>query len=254
LPWGGRGRPVAFTFTAGKKGNPYFLQTTASNFFTTPLINRNVPDYTQFTLIARIAVDPNVIIVKSNSPFKNMKDLIAYAKAHPKEVKYGGTDIGAMDHLAMAQISKKTGVQFNYVAFTAGSEVTTNVLGGRLDVVTLGVVDASPHIAAGTLRPLGLVAESRLPMWKDTPTLREQGIDVTLTVPRGMVMPGGIPADATAFIKTMLKKATSTPEWDDYMSKNGMAHGWLEGDAFVAMGKEFIETMRPLLKDAGLLK
>ena len=95
--------------------------------------------YDDFTYIARLVTDYNMVVVRTESPFKTFKDFVEAGKAKPKGVSVAGTSIGSTDQLQLVQLGKKAGAEFNYTAFNSGGEVLTNVLaiGQRDEVLPL---------------------------------------------------------------------------------------------------------------------
>src|SRR5258708_37782242 len=105
--------------------------------------------YTEFTYVARMVSDPNMVVVLTGSPYKTLKDWIDAAKAKPKGVSVGGTGIGNADHGQLANIEKKVGAPFTYVPFDSGGPVMTNLLGGKVGPAMAHPSDASAQMPAG---------------------------------------------------------------------------------------------------------
>jgi putative tricarboxylic transport membrane protein len=133
----GGGFAVGMAYLAEKKGNPHFLGSTANPFILTPLAvtisGRKTVTHKDFTQIAILAFDEMAVVVKYDSPYKNLKELIAAAKAKPKSIKFGGTNVGSTDSLLVASLAKAAGVEFNFIAFQGGGEVNAALLGGHID-------------------------------------------------------------------------------------------------------------------------
>src|SRR2546428_14151929 len=87
--------------------------------------------YTEFTYVARLVTDPNMVVVRTESSLKTLKDWLDAARAKPKGVSVGGTGIGNADHVQLANIEKQAGTSFNYVPFDSGRQGLTNLLGGK---------------------------------------------------------------------------------------------------------------------------
>ena len=194
---GGSGA-VAFAYVAGKKGDPYFLLTAVTSFVTTPLQNPGQPNYKDFTPIANLAFDEYFLMVKAESKYKTMKDLIDDAKKQPeKTIKAGGTQLGSADSVCMYLIEKATGVKFNYIVFNSGGEVNAALLGGHVDIAVSNPGEALELAKAGKIRNLGVFQRSGSPALPTFPTMKEQGIDAILRSeprPRGPRRhPGGCP-------------------------------------------------------------
>ena len=202
--------------------------------------------YTDFTYIARMVLDYNMVIVRQDSPFKSLQDWIAAAKAQPKGVTVGGTGIGNNDHVHLANIEKRTGVQFNYISFDSGGQVLTNLLGGQVASALANPGEAYEQIRAGTVRALGVSAPERLKGLPHVPTWREQGVDYVVAQFRGVAGPKGIPADIVAYLEEAFKRVAESPLWaSEYLDKYQQVNGYLNSADFQKFVDEYYaETER----------
>lgn len=208
-----------------------------------------------FQFLARVQIDPYVVAVRSDSRFKNLKDLITYAKANPGKVKVGGFgSTGSGHHLGMTELSRKGGFEVSWVAFDGGSEAVAAVLGGHIDVVHTNPGIVIQHVKAGKMRVLGIASGKRIDDLPDTPTYKEQGIDMEASQWRGIFAKAGIPKVAADQIVAALKKTMAEPEFTKYMKNSNQIDGFLPPDEFhSAFLKEFEETSAEL-KVLGLIK
>ena len=118
--------------------------------------------YNDFTYIAKLNVDYQMIVVRADSPYKTMKDLVAAAKAQPNTVKIAGTGVSQIDVLHVAMFEKAAGVKFNYIGFDSGGQVMTNLLGGHVDSAIANPGEAYEQMRAGKVRSLGVSSEKRV--------------------------------------------------------------------------------------------
>ena len=130
---GGSGA-IAFAYVAGKKKDPYFMLTAVTSFLTTPLMGKAPVSLKDFTPIANFAFDEYMLMVNPKSKYKSVKEIIADAKANPKKITVGGTQLGSSDSICAYLVEKAAGVQFNYVVFNGGGEVNAALLGGHIDI------------------------------------------------------------------------------------------------------------------------
>ena len=138
---------IAFAYVAGKKKDPYFLVTAVTSFLTTPLMGLTPVGLKDFTPIANFAFDEYMLMVNPNSKYKSVKEIIDDAKANPKKITVGGTQLGSSDSICAYLIEKAAGVQFNYIVFNGGGEVNAALLGGHIDMAV-----SQPRRGAGTLQ------------------------------------------------------------------------------------------------------
>ena len=250
---GGSGA-VAFAYVAGKKGDPYYWLTATTSFFTTPARGQVPVSYKDFTMLARLSDDNFFVLVRDDSPYKTMKDLLDAAKAKPKSIKWGGTNVGSDDHIFMYLLQKATGTEFNFISLQSGGEVMTNVLGGHVDVASANPGEALPQVEAKKVRLLAVGGDSRMEKYKDVPTLKEQGINFSYSQTRMIAAPAGLPAGAREYWAGLLKKMTESKGWKEYLDKNDQQPNFMEGaqlDKYVA---DLNEQVVALVKDLGLVE
>lgn len=185
----GGGGAVGMAYLAEKSGNPHFLASTSNPFILTPisvgLAGKKTITHKDFTKISILAFDEMAIVVKYDSPYKTIKDLIAASKAKPKSVKFGGTAAGSTDSLLVAALAKAAGVQFNYIAFQGGGEANAALLGGHIDAISANPTEILPQVEGKTMRMLAVASEKRVPGFKDLPTIKEDGFNVVFNTHRG---------------------------------------------------------------------
>jgi putative tricarboxylic transport membrane protein len=211
--------------------------------------------YTEFTYVARLVTDPNMIVVRTESPFKTLKDWLDAAKAKAKGVSVGGTGIGNADHVQIANIEKKTGISVNYVAFDSGGQVMTNLLGGKVDSAMANPSEAYEQMRAGKVRALGITTDKRITDLPDVPTLKEQGIDYVVAQFRGVAGPKGMPADIVAYLEEAFKRVAKSNSWKtDYLSKYQQVDGYMGSAEFTAFMDTFFKEQQQAFKDLPSLK
>jgi putative tricarboxylic transport membrane protein len=118
------------------------------------------------------------------------------------------------------------------------------------------------HWRAGQVRPLCVMDDKRMPFeakiaggmsWHDIPTCKEQGIDAQYLMLRAILMPKGVPADATAWYVDLLKRVTQTPEWKEFVNRGAYKEDFLTGDAFAKFLEKDEQRHRDIMQAAGFL-
>ena len=132
---GGAGA-IAYTYVSGKKGNPYLWATATTGFLQTPLLVKTTYNYKVFTPLCNLAFDDFLIVVRGDSPYKTMKDVIEAARKNTGGLKVGGTTAQSPDAIIVFQLERETGVKFNFIPFKSGGEVMVALLGGHIDLVS----------------------------------------------------------------------------------------------------------------------
>ncbi len=250
---GGSGA-IAFSYVAGKKNDPYFLLTAVTSFITTPMMRKAPYGLKDFTAIANFAFDEYMLMVKADSKFKTVKDVIAAAKANPKKITVGGTQLGSSDSVCAYLIEKAAGIQLNYVVFNSGGEVNAALLGGHIDLAVSNPGEALELAKAKKIRNLGVYSEKRLSGAPDVPTMKEQGLDAIYVQNRGLVAPGGIPADARKTLEDGLHKYFQGATFKKYLDDNLLSPAWMDGKAFGPWLEKEHGRYQEILKVMGLLK
>ncbi len=144
-----------------------------------------------FEPLAMHIVDPNGFAVASNSPFKNMKDLMDVAKANPYKIKMSDFGIGGGGHLASLELERLTNTKFSIVHFDGGAPAIAAMLGGHVDVYSGNVAAMVPQVRSGQLRVLGVLDKVESQFVPGARTLEAQGIPLFLTAGRALLMPAG---------------------------------------------------------------
>lgn len=215
---GGSGA-VAYSYVKQKAADPHTLATVTLSYLTTPMQQNAGFTYKDFTNIVTLAVDDFIAVVKAESSYKSLTDLVNAAKAKPKEIKVGGTQVGSSDSIIPALIEQAAGVKFNYITFGSGGEVNAALLGGTIDFAIANPGESLSLIEGKKLRAVASFSPSRLPGF-DAPTAKEQGINVQWEQFRGVIAPGGLTAAQRTFWEKALMQITKNPEWDKYMKDN----------------------------------
>ncbi|MGE5576967.1 MAG: tripartite tricarboxylate transporter substrate binding protein [Syntrophothermus sp.] len=251
---GGSGS-IGYSFVAEKKGDPYYIATVSSSFYTAPLIGQSPVSYKDFTPIAGFAMDTLVLLVNSNSKYRSLKELLDDARANPKKISVGGTSGTSDDAVITHMMEGRAGLKFKYVPFSGGGDVMTALLGGHVDFAWANPGEALTQMEAGKARPLGVATKTRIPSLPNVPTLKEQGLDVVLAQFRGVVAPKGIPQEAAKYLEEVFRKVSLSPDWQEgYIKKNMVTSQFMEAEEFGKAIVEVTEMYRAVFLELGLIK
>jgi len=208
-----------------------------------------------FAYIARLVSDINLIIVKSDSPVNNAKDLVeALKKKGPKSFSLGGTGTGGPDHFATIELNKATKLEFTYVPFNGGGEVLTNLLGGHTDGAWANPNECIGQLEAKQVKIVGVATEKRSPMFPNNPTLREQGVNAISTQTRSFVAKGGTSPQVVDYWIQVLEKVRKTPEWKKYLTDSLLEDGWLAKGDFLKDAENDYNTIKVIMDEMGMSK
>ncbi|HEU0199837.1 MAG TPA: tripartite tricarboxylate transporter substrate-binding protein [Burkholderiaceae bacterium] len=207
------------------------------------------------TPIARLFTEYNVIAVRKDAPYKNLGDLLTAFKKDPTSIKWGGGSKGSVDHIGIAEIAASAGVpvdKLNYIAFGGGGEVVAATLGGHINVITGGYGELAKYIQSGQFRVLAVGAPERM-AGIDAPTLKEQGIDVTIGNWRGVYGAAGLTPEQRKALTEAVLAATKTKIWQENLRSNAWSASLLTGDEFARFVDQEHARFRAVLTKVGLI-
>lgn len=218
--------------------------------------NKSKVTLADVTPVARLTSEYLAVVVPKDSAIKSLADLVAKLKANPSAVSWAGGSAGGTDHVLAGLIAKAVGVdpkQVNYVAFSGGGDSLAAIIGGQVTVGVGGFSELSDQIKAGNMRALAISAENRVP-GVDIPTLKEQGVDASLSNWRGIAAPPGIsPAQRQAYLD-LIDKVVKSPSWAAQLKNNGWNDEYLAGEPFKAYIEGETKHITEILTQLGLVK
>ena len=250
---------VGKSYGKEKPADGYTLITADDSTSFTYLTGATPWEYNDFTFIANIDRDYNLIVVKADSPYKTLKDMVADAKANPKKVKVAGTGVGQVDNIQLILFEKNGGGSYTYVAFDSGGQVMTNLLGGQVEAALANPSEAYEQMRAGKVRALGISAPERMPfndpMFKEIPTWKESGVNLAIGQWRGITAPPNTKKEHQDWLISMVKKVTDSKEWkDQYLDKFMQVQTFVAGDDFKKEVDQEIATFKPIFQELGIYK
>lgn len=221
------------------------------------LLNKSPVTLTQTTPIARLTAEALVIVVPTESPIKNAKDLAERVKADPAKVTWAGGSAGGADHILAALFAGAAGgdaTKINYIPFSGGGEALAAMLGGRVTAGISGYGEFEGQIKAGKLRVIGVSSPARLANAPDAPTFKEQGVDLELLNWRSVVAPPGLNAAQTQTLADAVGKMAKSKEWNEILKARGWDDAYLPAAEFATFLKAEEARVAKVMKDVGLIK
>ena len=196
--------------------------------------------FQDFTYIARLNLDPIVLIVPTDSPFKTLEDVLAKAKAKPGEVALANSGKGSTYHLAAVSLEEKTGLSFNNIPYIGAGPEMTAILGNQVEGGFATTGEAGTYVRAGKFRLLGVMAGERLKDFPDVPTFKERGIDLQRDTWRALAVPKGTPPSAIARIKDVAQKVSQDPKYQQFFARQYLNMVYEDGEKFAPqLDREF---------------
>lgn len=214
--------------------------------------------YEKFTPLALVNQDFAAIHVKSDSPYKNVKELFAQIKANPNKMTASGTGQGGSWHVALAGLMQADGVSpgsIRWVPSTGAATALTDLAAGGIDFVACSMPEAEALIKAGRVRSLVFFSPKRAPNFPDVPTTDEAlGQKWHKGVWRGFAAPKGMPKEIAAQYEAAIKKAWDSDEFKEFMTRRGFDMVYMDSAGYGEFMKSDDADNGAALKSLGLAK
>jgi putative tricarboxylic transport membrane protein len=209
-----------------------------------------------FTYLARMVTDVNLLIVRKESPINSLQEFLAAAKAKGKGgLSVAGTNVGQVDHIANINLAKAAKVDLTYVPFKSGGEVMTNLLGGHIEAAWANPNECIGQLEAGQVRALAVGDEERLKGLPKIATMKELGVPMVSNQWRALGGPGNLPKPVVDFWVNVLDKVRKTDAWKKgFLEKSVLEDGWLIGDDFLKAVDREMEIDKAVFAELGMLK
>ncbi|MBT6769691.1 MAG: tripartite tricarboxylate transporter substrate binding protein, partial [Opitutales bacterium] len=204
--------------------------------------------------VAELNADAAAIMVRSDSPWNSLKDLIGYIEANPGKLTMSGTATGGAWDLARAGFQLEAGIPVDAVRWipSKGSAPSiVELLGGHIDAVCCSIPEAISQIEAGQLRALVVMSPEKLSGHPDLPTAIDEGVDWSAVGWRGIVAPKGTPPDIVKKISDVCSKIVASAEFEEFMRKNGFATEWKSNEAFAVFLEEQDAQWKDVIEATG---
>jgi tripartite-type tricarboxylate transporter receptor subunit TctC len=214
-------------------------------------------NYKDFKPVALLNFDPSGVNVRTDAPWKNLKELLDYAKANPGKLKATGTGKGGIWDLARGGMLKTAGISIDAIPWVPSEGAApglAELVAGGIQVVTCSLPEARSMIEAKKVRALAIMGEKRADLFPDVPTLRELGIPWSMGAWRGVGVPKDTPDDVVKVLEKSLEKAVASPEFKNFMVKNGYGIMWKPATEYGKFMTDGDREMGAIMKEIGLVK
>jgi putative tricarboxylic transport membrane protein len=247
---GASGADFLATMVEQYKGKDDQVSVTSLSMMINQLRGISKYGYANVTMIARLMTEYFVVVVRPDSRYKNLNDVMEGIKTDAAHVAIGAAhdDEAPFDLLVSAAGTQPSSV--HYVTHEGGGDQITALNNGDISVAIGGVSEFVSLVKSGKLRALGVLAEHRLP-GLDAPTAREQGLEVTLSNWRGLYGPPDMPQVAVAYWQKVLGQMVESPTWKQLAEQSQFATTFMIGDEFQTFLAKTQADLKAALKDAG---
>jgi tripartite-type tricarboxylate transporter receptor subunit TctC len=206
-----------------------------------------------FEPVSILATGPNVLVVNPELPVKSVKDLIALAKQKPGELNYASAGIGSFQHLGGELFKLQAGVNIVHVPYKGGGPAMQDVLAGHVKIMFSSLIQTSPFIKSGQLRPLATGGEKRSPVLPDVPTIAEAGVPgYAANNWWGIMAPAGTPKPIVEKLYQKIQLALQSPEMQEAFAREGASPVTMTSAQFQDFIKAEIVKWGRVVKEGGI--
>lgn len=205
-----------------------------------------------FAPISLVTTTENVIVVHPSLPAKNLKELIALAKARPGQVLFSSAGSGTTSHLGGELLRSMAGIDIVHVPYKGSPIATSELIAGQTQLSVSSLSTATPLIAAGRLRPIATTALQRSPVLPDVPTVDEAGLKgYEITLWQGFVVPAATPAPIVSALNKSMVAAARSADVTSAFSQRGMQVTATSSAEFGAFIKREVARWADIVRRAG---
>jgi tripartite-type tricarboxylate transporter receptor subunit TctC len=233
----GAGGSVGMASVAKSPGDGYTLLMGLSSISIFPVsdrINGKQPAYElkDFAPIALITADPTVLVVRTDGPYKTLKDFVDAAKANPGKINYSSSGVYGTLHVSMEIFANAAGIKLFHVPYQGGGPAVTALLGGQVEALASGPAAAIAQIRGGKMRALASWSSERLALLPEIPTFKELGYDAEFYIWTGVFAPATTPPNILSRIRNAVKQAATSAEFKAAMEKVQTPVAYLDAPEF----------------------
>ena len=252
----GAGGGVGMQYVARAKPDGYIVLLALSSISIIPEADKVLGRDPMFQLsqlvpIARFTADATVLVVRADSAYGSVKDLVDAARKAPGAVPYGSSGNYGTMHVPMEMLTASSSVKMLHVPFTGAGPAVVALLGGQVDALSTGPSTVMGHVKGGKLRVLATWGESRHPALPDVPTLKELGYDAQFSQWTGLFVPAGTPEAVVARLREAAKAAVADATFKGSLAKVDTPIQYLDQPQFRAFWDRDARTLADVVRKIG---
>jgi tripartite-type tricarboxylate transporter receptor subunit TctC len=260
------GRPLPVENRSGANGNigteiaakaphdGYTLLFTGAGLVTNPSLYDKVPydPVKDFEPISLVSIAPNVLVVHPSVPVKSVKELIALAKARPKQVLFAGSGSGSTPHLAGELFNTMAKVEMVHLPYRGSGPAIVGILSGEATIMFMPTTNAVQLVKEGRLRALAVTTLERVPALPELPTIAESGLKgYESNQWYGVLAPLGTPSEILTHLNSQIVKIMQSPEMKSRMTTDGLVAVGSTRERFATHIKQEIAKWAKVIKQSG---
>jgi tripartite-type tricarboxylate transporter receptor subunit TctC len=204
-----------------------------------------------FTFIMQYGLYQYGIVVRADSPWKTLEELLDYAQKNPNKIKYATSGLGSGQHLVMEYLAKKMNIKWDHIPFPGGAQAVAAILGGHVQVLSQ-TPEWKEHVLAGKLRLLVVCTDQRMKAFPNVPTLKEKGINFSVHSGLALMGPAGMPQEAVLKLQNAFAEAMKSKAFLDAMDKFDLPTAYLGSEALTKLIQQDYQETGELIKSLGI--
>lgn len=244
---------AALAAKATPDGHTLFMGTVGTHAINQSLYKKLPYDpIKDFAPLTRVAMVPNLLVANPGKPYRNVKELVAYAKANPGKVNFGSSGSGSSIHLSGELFNSLAKVDMVHVPYKGSAPAVTDLVAGQIDIMFDNMPSAIQHVRSGRLKALAVTTAKRSPELPDVPTVAEAGVPgYEATSWFGMFAPAGTPAPVVAKLNAALLKVLADPEVKKKLAEQGAEPHGEKPEQFAEFIRLETAKWSKVVKDSG---
>lgn len=252
----GGGGEVGWKYLQSK--DAHTLSVNSSLVLTNNLLGQSEQSYKDFTPIATLATEWQVLAVPADSKYETATELLEAVKKDSTSVKIGvGPGLGNDDHLSLVQAAGEYGInpsELNFLVYEGGGDIVTALLGGHVDAVTTSLSDVKDQHIAGKLKILAVSSDKPVEGIEDVPTWQDEGVDMVFPHWRGIMGPPDMTEEEVAYWDEKIGRMVETDQWKKILENNDWEGFYKNSEESKVFMEEQNELYQELVNDSGMMK
>ncbi len=245
----------ALQYMKGATDPDHTIMVTLNSFYTTPLRQPGLKvDNMAFAPVARMAEDTFVLWVHKDEGINTFDEFLAEVKKRGDKWVMGGTGKNSEDNIITDHLNEAYGLSIKYIPYKGGGAVAKDLAGKQIQSSVNNPSEALGFYESGDVVPIVAFTNDRLPMFPDTPTLKEEGGDFSYFMQRSVVGAPGMSAEAAAYYTELFREVYKSDEWQEYKSKKSLMGDFVSQLDLADYWEGQIENHRTILKASGAIK
>lgn len=235
-------------------GDGSMLMGVSPTYVNTSLLSKPPVSYSDLQPIVRLFLDSVIVVVRQDSPYKSLKDVVEAAKKEPHSVKVAVGEPGGLETQTMIELMQKTGTQLTVISHDGGGDALLSVLNGTGDLAIGEAAELKSQLDAGQIRPIAAYTEKRISSFPDLPTAREQGIDMVVQKFRGIIGPKDVSPEVIKAWEAAVPKMLEDPAFKKWYEEGALIPAFQNHDQFEAFVNEFGAQQKQFFLDNNMIK